>query len=169
MALSANTLPSVVPTRAVPVDAGLQFCSAQTIGSTGYLNNVVGSGTNIDIGPGRKEMYWVLDISSLEVASGDETYKFYLFGSNDSAWGNGNIEMLAARDFAAASSGRLVATICPASDTVPPTGLSSSRFVMPFTNHVGQFVFRYVRAYVVIGGTIATGVICSSWLTPDCD
>lgn len=168
MALSANTLPSIVPSRAVPVDVALQFCEDQTIASTGYLTNVLGSG-NMSFGPGRKEGYWVLDISALEVASGDEVYQFFLLGSNDSSWTNGAVEILASRDFAAATGDRLVPTICPASDTVPPTGLTSDRFVIPFSNQMGRFVFQYLRARVIIAGTIATGVTVSSWITPDCD
>ncbi len=168
MPLAAGTLPVFVPSRAVPIDVGLQFCSAQALTATGYFNNIVGAGVNIDIGPGRKEMYWVFDISAMDLASANETYVLHLLGSNDSSWTNGAVEILCSADFAAATAGRLVPTICPPSDAVPPTGLTSGRFCLPFSNHKGQYVFRYIRMYLVAGGTTPS-ITLTSWLAPDVD
>src|SRR5262245_58631381 len=109
MPITAGTLPSQVPIQAVPFDANLALATqpSQTLTATGYM----GAPNQIDIGPGRTEGYWAIDITAIDFTSGDETYKFHLFGSNDVAWGNGNVDLLAFHDFAAATAGRQVATI----------------------------------------------------------
>lgn len=163
MPLSNTTLPFNLPERALPYDANLVFASAQTLTSTGYVNNVV---AQLDVGIGRFDGYWVLDISAMDLSSNDETYKLHLMGSNDQAWGNGNVELLAFRDFAAATAGRQVATILPASYAVPITGRTATKFVIPITNFMGAYVFRYLQCYLVAGGTTPS-ITLSSWLAPN--
>jgi hypothetical protein len=116
MALTANTIPSQVTTFPCPYDATLAFTSAQTLTATGYLNNLnsgqldLGGGAPVSAA-GRTDFIWNMDITAIDVSSGDETYKLHLFGSQDVAFGNGNVELLAFHDLAAASAGRQVATI----------------------------------------------------------
>lgn len=120
MALTANTLPSIQPHFTVPLDNLMQFSSAQTLTSTGYFND---ENAVVTLGEGRFTGMLALDITAIDVASGDETYKICLFGSNDSAFGNGNVDLLAFHDFAAASAGRQVATIlAPRRRSRPRTG-----------------------------------------------
>lgn len=171
MALTANTLPSVVPAFAVPLDANLMFCSAQTVTATGYFNNVnsgqidLGGGSGSTAGAGRTVGMLALDITALDVSSGDETYKVHLFGSNDVAFGNGNVELLAMHDFAAAVAGRQVATILGISPTIPPTNLAGTEVFMPFTNLMQRIVYRYLRLYGVLGGTTPS-ITLSAWIAP---
>ena len=162
MALTKTTLPALTPTHAVPYDTAQAFALAQTITATGYATNV---NTQVTMGPGRMEGYWALDISNLKVSAGNETYGFYLMGSNDSGWGNGNVELLAAHDFAAASSGRLVPTILAVTPAEPVVGLNATRHAIPFSNQMGDYVFEYMQLYLVLGGTSPT-VTFSSWLSP---
>jgi hypothetical protein len=163
MPLTQSTLPSIVPDWDVPLDIATAFANGQTLTATGYINGVQ---TQIDIGQGR----WIgklnLDISALDLSSGDETYRVHLLGSNDIAFGNGNVEILATQDFAAASAGRLVATIAPASNAVPSTGKSSSRFTLPVTNQRGIFTMRYLQLYLVAGGTTPS-ITLAAWLAAD--
>jgi hypothetical protein len=163
MPLSANTLPSVLPTRPLPYDTANAFANGQTLTATGYVNAIQ---TQLDVGPGRFDGYLVLDISALDLASGDETYQFQLLGSNDSGWTNGNVELLALKDFAAATAGRVVPTICPPSNSAPPTGKSADRFEIPFSNQMGRFVFRYLQLRLVAGGTTPS-VTVAAWVSPD--
>lgn len=163
MALTNNTLPSVLPTRAVPLDINLLFSQAITFTATGYLNN--GSSTvQINIGRGRIEGYWVIDLSALDVSSGNETYVLYLLASNDIAFGNGNVEVLASHDWAAATAGRVVPTILGASPTVPIAGTNATRHVIPYSNMMGGFVLQYLQAYLVAGGTTPSMTV-TSWIT----
>lgn len=165
MALTNNTLPSNLPTIAVPYDALLAWPS-QTLTATGYMQIASANG-QLDLKPGRLVGYWCFDISALTISS-NQTYALYLLASNDSAFGNANVEQLASYDLAAASSGRRIATILPATGTTPPTGLTASRYVIPYTNMIGQYVFRYVQMYLVIGGT-SPSITLTSWLTYDTD
>ena len=162
MPLTANAIPSVVGGSAYPFDASLAFCSAATLTATGYL----GSPTQLDLGQGRQSGIMVSDLSALDVTSGDESYRFFLLGSNDNAFGNGNVEILGVADVAAASAGRLIPTIAGASPTIPMTGRAGSFIEIPFTTQRLGIIYRYVRGYVVIGGTTPT-VTVTSWLTLD--
>jgi hypothetical protein len=162
MALTNNTLPSIIPHYTVPLDANMQFASAQTLTATGYINN---SNAVLDVQPGRFTGMLALDITAMDVSSSDETYKIALFGSNDNAFGNGNVDMLAFHDFAAATAGRQVATILAASPAVPPTGLAGTLVYMPFTNLMQGFVYRYLKLYAVIGGTTPS-ITLSAWISP---
>lgn len=168
MALTANTVPSQVPFFVAPYDAQLAFTSAQVIAATGYLNNLNSGqidfgGANPSSGAGRKEGLWVLDITAIDVVTGDESYTFHLFGSNDVAFGNGNVEILQSQNFGGAT-GRSVATIVGASPAMPPTGLAGTICQFPFTTLRQRIVYRYVRCYLVVGGTTPT-ITVTSWLS----
>jgi hypothetical protein len=163
MALSKNTLPSIVPRRVLPFDVATAFCNGQTLTATGYFDGIQ---KTVDLGPGRFTGFLALDLSALDLSSTDETYKLMLLGSNDAAFGNGNVELLALRDFAAATAGRVLATICPASDAVPETNRAASRFEIPFSNQMGVYVFRYTQLYLVAGGTTPS-ITLAAWVAPD--
>lgn len=165
MALTANTIPSQVPLYATPYDAMNAFASAQTLTATGYMTNTLDvGGAQPSSGAGRTEGMWVLDITNLKVSATDESYRFHLFGSNDVAFGNGNVELLAMHDFAALAANRIVATILGATPTIPPTGMGGVVLQIPFTNLMQRIVYRYLRVYAVIAGTSPT-VTLSSWLS----
>jgi hypothetical protein len=169
MALTANTIPSQVTTFPCPYDATLAFASAQTLTATGYINNL--NSGQIDLGggapvsaAGRTDFIWNMDITACDFSSGDETYKLHLFGSQDVAFGNGNVELLAFHDLAAASSGRQVATILGATPTIPPTNLAGTIIQLPATNLMQRIYYRYLRAYLVAGGTTPS-ITLTSWIS----
>jgi len=90
------------------------FTDTQVVTATGYLNNL-NSGL-LDLGGaspvsavGRTDGMWNLDISAVNMVTTDETYKFALLGSNDIAFGNGNVELLAFHDLAALAANRVIA------------------------------------------------------------
>ncbi|EJB07512.1 hypothetical protein Rleg9DRAFT_6526 [Rhizobium leguminosarum bv. trifolii WSM597] len=159
-----SPLPSVLPHRAVPLDVAMAFAiTPQTLTASGYVNS---QQAQIDIGNGLWEGRLTMELTALDLASGDETYRLLLLGSNDSAFGNGNVDILATQDFAAASAGRLLPTVAPASTAVPPSGRLSARFVVPVTNLRGQFLFRYLQLYALLGGTTPS-ISLTAWLAPD--
>lgn len=161
MAVANTSVPFMQPTRAVPYDAATAFASAQTLTADGYVNNIQ---AQIDLGIGRMEGYLTLDITAMDLASTDETYRFYLLGSNNASWTNGDVEMLAALDLAAVTAGRLVPTITQASPSIPPTGANAERFMIPFCNQRGRWLFRYVQLYLDVGGTTPS-ITLSAWLS----
>lgn len=169
MALTANTIPSQVTTYPCPYDATLAFGSAQTLTATGYINNL--NSGQIDLGggapastAGRTDFIWSMDITACDFASADETYKLHLFGSNDVAFGNGNVELLAFHDLAAATAGRQVATILGASPTIPPTNLGGTIIQLAASNLMQRIYYRYLRSYAVIGGTTPS-ITLTSWIS----
>lgn len=162
MALTNNTLPSIPPHFTLPLDANMQFASAQTLTATGFVNN---SNAVLDLGLGRFTGMLALDITALDVSSANETYQLSLLGSNDSAFGNGNVDLLAFHDFAAATAGRIIPTLLAASPAVPPTNLAGSLIAIPFTNFMQGFVYRYLKLDAVLGGTTPS-ITLSAWISP---
>jgi len=168
MPLTANALPSTVPSFALPYDSQAAFANAQVITSTGYLNNI--NSGQIDLGAtgspssgsissaGRYVSTWALNITNLALLT-NETYQFSLFGSNDVTFGNGNVELLAMHDFATVTAGRFIPTLLGASPVNTPFTQ-----VVPFTNLMQKIVYRYLRARVTISGGAPT-VTVTSWVT----
>lgn len=156
-----SPLPSWMPEKNVPLDVMTAFAvSTQTLTASGYVNS---NQAQIDLGVGLWEGRLALELSSLDLSSADETYRLFLLASNDQAFGNGNVEILASQDFAAASAGRLLPTVAPASNSVPSAGRPSTRFVVPVTNKRGDFLFRYLQLYALIGGTTPS-ISLRAWL-----
>jgi hypothetical protein len=172
MALTANALPSQVPTISAPFDSQAAFGPAQTLTATGYLQ-LAGNPAQLDLGGagpfaggsvGLTRGMWVLNITAIDISSGDETYKFNLLGSNDVAFGNSNVELLAMHDFAAVSAGRQIPSILGASPTIPPAGHGGVLVYLPWMNFMQRICYRYVRCYLVAGGTTPS-VTVTSWLS----
>ena len=163
MALTKSTLPGLPPTIASPYDTLQAFALSQTITTSGYANNV---NTQLNIGPGRFDGIWTINVTAVYMTSSDESYKLYLLGSNDQAWGSGNIDILAAYDIAATAGLRTLATICAATPAIPPTGLTAMRIVRPFLNQTDAYVFQYQQMYVATAGTTPS-ITLSSWISSD--
>jgi hypothetical protein len=169
MPLTANALPSQTPTFAIPYDAAASFCSAQVLTATGFLNNL-NSGL-IDLGAtgspalgsvssaGRYVATWALQIGAMDLSSVDETYRFFLLGSNDPLFGNGNVELLGAHDFAAVTAGRFITPLLGASPQNAPFTQ-----IVPFTNLWQKILYRYLKCQVVITGTTPS-VTVTSWIS----
>lgn len=169
MALTANAIPSQIQTYPCPYDAMTAFCNAQQLTATGYFNNL-NSGV-VDLGgaapvsaAGRTDFIWNMDITQLDETTTDEVYKLCLFGSNDAAFGNGNVELLAFHDFAGVSTNRQVATILGASPAVPPTGLAGTIVQLPATNLMQRIIYRYLKCYGVLSGTTPI-ITMTSWIS----
>jgi hypothetical protein len=168
MALTANAIPSQVGVFPCPYDALLAFCSAQQLTATGYFNNL--NSGQIDLGgpnpvsaAGRTDFIWNIDMTQLDETTTDETYKLCLFGSNDVAFGNGNVELLAFHDFGLAAN-RVVATILGTSPAVPPTGRGGTLVQIPATNLMQGIYYRYLRMYGVLAGTTPI-ITATSWIS----
>lgn len=169
MALTALAIPSQITPFPAPYDATLAFCNAQTIAATGYLNNL--NSGQLDLGGaapvsavGRTEGIWSLLMSALNMGTGDESYTFRLLGSNDVAFGNGNVELLHQYDLAATAALRNLANILGINPAVPPTGLAGTLLQFPFSNMIGRIYYRYLRAHLVVVGTGPTTTI-TSWIS----
>jgi hypothetical protein len=90
---------------------------------------VGGQARVLDMGTGRFSAKAIVDSSALDLASADETYRVIIQGSNASNFGSGVVEL---------GSGAVAAT---------------GRAEIHVTNEQGGTIYRYVRAYIDVGGT----------------
>src|SRR6266516_2826235 len=102
MPLAAGALPSQAPHFAVPLDKATLFADAQTITATADLGpntqlDFGGSaplpGFGVGSGAGRLAGMWVLNTTSMDFSSADESYRFHLLASNDPLFQNGNVDL----------------------------------------------------------------------------
>jgi len=104
----------------------------------------------LDIGPGFMDADIVIDVTALEVATGDEIYTVSLEGSNVAAMDSASVELA-----------RMVLGNNPApADADTTTG----RKILPFRNELEGTIFRYVRLHTTVAGTIATGINYSAFI-----
>jgi hypothetical protein len=128
-------------------DAGLVAASAAA--------QVGGADKIIDMGDGRFDGRVILDFSAIEAASNDEFYLCNVQGSDSATFGGTTHVNLGA---------------CVVGDpTKTGEGVDSAaaqRRELAFTNEVNGHVYRYIRMYTFVGGTIATGVNYTANLVP---
>ena len=122
-------------------DAGLIAASAAALVAT--VAKV------IDLGAGMVEGNIVLDVTAIEIATGDESYDIVLQLSSDSDFGT-DTNIVDQCDMHLGASGTK-RTDSNADDVI-------GRYIVPFTNERGGTVLRYARLYTVVAGTIATGI-----------
>jgi hypothetical protein len=120
------------------------------------------SGTDqvLQLGPGRMDASLLINVQSIEIASGDELYAFMLEGSDDSAFGSG-IEVLGYIQLGKGNTANRIGN----ADVDSVVGL----YELPFTNERAGTIYDYVRLNVVIAGTIAVGIKFDSWIAPHSD
>lgn len=124
-------------------DAGLVASDA--------AGTVDGSAAVVDLGEGYVEGHMVVDVTAIEIASNDELYKIKLQGSSREDFAH-NIEDLAIIELGAKE--------VLGGDMDSLTG----RYMVPFTNVKGSYIWPYVRLYCDVNGSIATGINFSAFL-----
>jgi len=101
-------------------------------------------GSILDLGEGLVDGFLVLDVTAVEVASGNEIYTVSLEGSSVAAMTSLSV---------------CLAKIVLGNLVVPMDGATGiGRFVVPFRNEQNGVLQRYVRLSTLVAGTIATGV-----------
>ena len=116
----------------------------------GLVATTTTESTILDLGGGLVDGFLVLDVSAVEVADGNEIYLVCLEGSTVAAMTSGSV-CLAQLEMGNASA--------PAdADT------STGRFVIPFRNEQNGTIYRYVRIYTEVAGTVATGINFSAFI-----
>ena len=106
----------------------------------------------LDLGSGRTQALVYIDCSAAEVDTGDELYTISFQGTNTAAFGGTDIQDLAMIQLGDATQ------LPGAADKT--TGL----YRFPVDNFDGQSTWRYVRLYITIAGTIATGINFEAYL-----
>ena len=118
-------------------DTGLVAASAAA--------TVGGAAQQLDLGAARVDARVIVDISAIEVATGDEKYEIEVQVSNTSGFGSGI--------FIAAS-----AKLGDSSVSNESADTAVGRREIAFANEINGTTYRYVRVYTRIAGTIATGI-----------
>lgn len=123
---------------------------AATVLKTAGLIAASADGTILDLGEGLFDGFLVLDVSAIEVASGDEIYTVSMEGSS----------VAAMTSLGVCLAKKVLGNIVVPMDN--PTGIG--RFVVPFRNEENGVLKRYVRLSTLVAGTVATGINFSAFL-----
>ena len=104
----------------------------------------------LDLGDGLMDGDLVIDISAMEVASNDEIYTIALEGSSVAAMTSLSVTLAE----------KQVGNVPAPADADTTTG----RHIIPFRNELNGTLYRYVRIYTTVAGTIATGINYTAFL-----
>jgi len=105
----------------------------------------------VNLGAGLVEGHLIVDVSAIEIADNDESYKISLQGSSKSDFADTIVDLAEITLGAAEVIG---------GDQDSTTG----RYKVPFRTEKNGTVCPYVRAYCDVSGTIATGINYSAYL-----
>lgn len=126
------------------------YDDALELKAAGLVATTTTETTILDIGAGLLDANLVLDVSAVEVASGNEKYTIHIEGSNVAAMSSGSVSLAAI----------FMGNLTDPMDAATGTG----RFVVPFRNEQNGTTYRYIRIYTLVAGTIATGINFSAFI-----
>ena len=125
------------------------YDSAWSLQDAGLVAASAAGSSVVDGGLGALKGEIVIDVSALEIASNDELYDIVIQGSTVAAFATDTaVVELGAISMGAAETKR---TDANGDDAI-------GRFILPFTNERNGTIYRYLRLYIVVAGTIATGI-----------
>ena len=128
-------------------DAGLVAATAAA--------QVGGAARILDLGAGRIDARVIVDMTAVEVDTGNEGYKIWAEVSSSPTF---------ATDVWIAG-GLSVGDSSVSLETVDTT--ATGRRELHFTNEINGVSYRYCRLYTVVIGTVATGINYTAWLVTD--
>lgn len=132
-------------------DALLQLKDAGLVAADGAAT-VGGQARIVDLGDARMDARVIVDVTALEVATGDEAYRLRMQFSDSSSFASGVVngpEVVLGDSSVTGASADNAAT---------------GRYELGFTNDLGGNTYRYARLYVDVQGTIATGINFTAWI-----
>jgi hypothetical protein len=125
-------------------DANLQLKDAGAVTATG-VGQVAAANKIIDLGDADMAGDLVIDVSAIDVVTGDEAYTLILEGSDVSDFSTGTPRIVPLATILLGGGTAILGAGATASGT--------GRHVLPFTNTYGGKRSRYVRIEHVIAGT----------------
>ena len=133
------------------IDTLLQLKDAGLVASTAAAT-VDGAAAVIDTGGGYTEGKIQIDITAIEVASTDEAYYIVLQGSNTADMSAGCVALV---------------TLSTGCDSVigADSDTTTGRYIIGFNNLADGTLYRYLRLYTVVVGTVATGINYVAYMT----
>jgi len=134
-------------------DASTVFKTAGLIAASAAVATVVDTGgADIKV---RGDM--VIDVSAVEIASNDEIYDIVIQGSTVAAF---------ATDTAIVELCSITLSAAEVKRTDANGDCLLGRYILPFTNERNGEIYRYLRLYTVVAGTIATGINYTAHAAP---
>lgn len=137
-------------------DAAMQFKDAGLIAASAAAT-VGGSAKVVDLGTGLFQGCMILNVSALEIATGDEAYTIVVQLSSDADFGTAGHIVEACALHLGAKGTKL--TDSDRDDT-------AGRYKLYFDNENDAALYRYARVYTVVAGTIATGINYTAHAVP---
>jgi hypothetical protein len=126
------------------------YDDALSLKDAGLVAESAAGSVILDLGAGFVEGDVVIDVSAIEVANGDEKYTVHLEGSNVAAMTSGSVTL---------------ANLPLGNATAPADAATGTgRFVLPFRNEQNGTLYRYVRIYTTVAGSIASGINFSAFI-----
>jgi hypothetical protein len=137
------------------LDANLLFKDAGLVAASAAAQ-VSSAAKVVDLGTGLFKGCMILDVSAIEVDTGDELYGICVQLSTDGNFTDNSTSCVAAK----VDLGHATPLLLGATDT-------KGRFKLYFDNERNGTYFRYARVYTVVAGTIATGINYSAYCVAD--
>lgn len=136
--------------RTYSFDANLQFSDGVALTATGFTqvgaaNSVIDLGGNQGVTPlqqARIDAVAVLDVSAIDIASSNETYKIMVLGSNDPGMATGNVCL-----------GEMTLGKGASIDGINMADSVIGRYEIMFSNQVAGSIYQYAAVYGILGGT----------------
>jgi len=122
--------------------------------ASNLAGTVDGQAKVVNLGRELVEGKLVIDVSALEIDSGDELYRIKLQGS-------------AAHDFSSILEDLAILELGAKEVIGGDQDSQPSRYVVPFSNVKGLYAWPYVRLYTEVSGSIASGINFLAFLTPE--
>jgi hypothetical protein len=138
--------------RSYTFDAALEMKDAGLVAASAAAT-VDGAAKIVPVGSEVFEGVLVIDVSAIEIASNDEHYRIHIEGSTSATFASA-IEDLGCLDLGATE-----VRDGAAQDSVV------GRYEIPFVNVQVNTVFPYLRVYTFVGGTIATGINYTAFIS----
>lgn len=126
-------------------DVNLRLKDAYLVAASAAAQ-VSSSNKILDMGLARFDARAILDFTAIEVDTGNELYTILVQGSSSSSFASSVVNLGA----------MLVGHSSTSLETV--SSAATQRREIAFTNEVNGVVYQYIRVYVIVAGTIATGI-----------
>lgn len=139
---------SLANQRSYTFDATMQLKDAGLIAASAAAQ-VASAAKVLDVGAAPFFGVAVIDASAIEIGSNDEAFTIVIQGSNTADFsGTAAVDLAAMRVGSAGGKGT-----GEAADAV-----GGGRYELPFINVQAGVTYRYIRAYTIVVGSIATGI-----------
>ncbi len=142
-----------MPKRSFIFDSQLELKDAGLVAASAAAQ-VDSAAKILDLGLARIDATVVIDVTAVEIASNDERYDIVAQFSNSASFASGIVD------------GAVL--VLGAHELLPgDTDSTTGRYELKVTNEYDGTLYRYMRLYTVVAGSIATGINYSAFLSND--